>query len=71
MAFGNPDGDFHMLQYAAAGPGPHFGLIVRHTDAECEWAYDRTSHVGKLDKAGRVVVDVKRDWRRVFAVEKP
>jgi hypothetical protein len=77
MAFGNSDGDFQMLEYTTAGKGPRFGLIVHHTDADREWAYDRTSHVGKLDKAldeatkrGWVVVDMKLDWKKVFPFEK-
>jgi hypothetical protein len=72
-AFGNSDGDLQMIQWTTAGSGPRFGLIVHHTDAEREWAYDRTSHIGKLDKAldeadVRVwtVVDMKRDWKTVF-----
>ena len=51
MAFGNSDGDLQMLQWTTAGDGPRFGLIVHHTDAEREWAYDRDSHIGRLDKA--------------------
>ena len=51
MAFGNSDGDQQMLEWATAGSGARFALIVHHTDAEREWAYDRTSHIGKLDKA--------------------
>jgi phosphoglycolate phosphatase-like HAD superfamily hydrolase len=77
FAFGNSDGDQQMLEWAAAGGGAHFAGIVHHTDAEREWAYDRTSHIGKLDKAwdeatakGWVVVDMKKDWKRVFAFEK-
>jgi phosphoglycolate phosphatase-like HAD superfamily hydrolase len=77
MCFGNSDGDFHMLQYTTAGPGPRFGLIVHHTDAEREWAYDRTSHVGKLDKAlneapkaGWVVVDMKKEWKVIYPFQK-
>lgn len=73
MAFGNSDGDLQMLQYTAAGEGPRFALIVHHTDADREFAYDRTSHVGKLDKAldeaaarGWTVVDMKADWKTVF-----
>jgi heat shock protein HslJ/phosphoglycolate phosphatase-like HAD superfamily hydrolase len=50
-AFGNSDGDLQMLQWTAAGNGARFALIVHHTDAEREWAYDRTSSIGKLDKA--------------------
>ena len=72
-AFGNSDGDHPMLQWTAAGEGPRFMLIVHHTDAEREWAYDRQSLVGRLDKAleeaqrrGWTVVDMKRDWKRVF-----
>ena len=72
-AFGNSDGDLQMLQWTTAGAGPRFALIVHHTDAEREWAYDRKSHIGKLDKAldeaqtrGWTVVDMKRDWKTVF-----
>jgi phosphoglycolate phosphatase-like HAD superfamily hydrolase len=72
-AFGNSDGDLQMLQWTAAGSGPRFALIVHHTDAEREWAYDRTSHVGKLDKAwdeaiakGWTVVSMKNDWKIIF-----
>ena len=49
-AFGNSDGDLEMLQWTAAGAGPRFCLFVHHTDAEREWAYDRETHVGRLDK---------------------
>ncbi len=73
-AFGNSDGDLQMLQWTAAGEGPRFCLYVHHTDAEREWAYDRESHIGKLDKGldeaqakGWTVVDIKRDWKIVFA----
>ena len=76
MAFGNSDGDLQMLQWTAAGNGARFCLYVHHTDAEREWAYDRTSHIGKLDKGldeatakGWTVVDMKRDWKRVFAFD--
>ena len=62
-----------MLQWTAAGPGARFALIVHHTDGEREVAYDRTSHIGKLDKAldeaaakGWTVVDMKTDWKAVF-----
>ena len=72
-AFGNSDGDLQMLQWTAAGEGPRFCLYVQHTDAEREWAYDRESHIGKLDKGldeahkqGWTVVDMKRDWRVVY-----
>jgi hypothetical protein len=62
-----------MLQWTVAGPGPRLALLVHHTDGEREWAYDRRSAVGKLDQAldeagtrGWTVVDMKRDWNRVF-----
>jgi phosphoglycolate phosphatase-like HAD superfamily hydrolase len=73
LAFGNSDGDHQMLQWTAAGSGLRFIGLVHHTDAEREWAYDRKSHVGRLDKAlddalakGWTVVDMKKDWKRVF-----
>jgi haloacid dehalogenase-like hydrolase len=73
-AFGNSDGDLQMLQWTTVGGNPaRFGLIVHHTDAEREWAYDRKSSVGKLDKAldaapanGWTVVDMKNDWKSIF-----
>jgi phosphoserine phosphatase len=75
-AFGNSDGDQQMLEWTAAGPSPHFMLLVHHTDAEREYAYDRNSSVGKLDKAldeanakGWTVVSMKDDWKRIFAFE--
>jgi len=73
LAFGNSDGDKEMLEYTTIGHAPSLGLIVHHTDAEREAAYDRESPFGRLDKAlddaparGWVVVDMKRDWKRVF-----
>jgi hypothetical protein len=73
-AFGNSDGDLQMLQWTTAGPGMRFGLIVHHTDATREWAYDRQSHIGRLDKGlddakvkGWTVVDMQKDWKSVFA----
>ncbi|RDJ24266.1 haloacid dehalogenase-like hydrolase [Bosea caraganae] len=75
LAFGNSDGDLQMLQYTAAGQGARLALIVHHTDAEREWAYDRTSPIGKLDKAldeatakGWTIVDMKMDWKTIFPV---
>jgi hypothetical protein len=72
-AFGNSDGDQQMLEWTAAGPGPRFCLIVHHTDADREWAYDRTSPMGKLDQAwdeatdkGWTVVSMKDDWGAIF-----
>jgi hypothetical protein len=76
LAFGNSDGDHQMLQWTAAGPGARFMGLVRHTDAAREWAYDRQSHIGKLDKAldeanakGWTVVDMKADWKKVYPFE--
>jgi phosphoserine phosphatase len=72
-AFGNSDGDLQMLQWTAAGTGARFCLFVHHTDAAREWAYDRTSNVGRLDRGldeargrGWTVVDMKTDWKAVF-----
>jgi phosphoglycolate phosphatase-like HAD superfamily hydrolase len=74
FAFGNSDGDLQMLQWTVAGTGARFAGLVHHTDAEREYAYDRASAVGKLDKAldeakakGWTVVDMKQDWKTVFA----
>ena len=73
-AFGNSDGDLEMLQWVTSGPGRRLGLIVRHDDAKREYAYDRESHVGRLDKAldaagpsGWIVVSMRNDWAKVFA----
>ena len=76
LAFGNSDGDHQMLEWTAAGPGPRLMLLVHHTDANREYAYDRKSSVGKLDKAldeanakGWTVVDMKNDWKKIFAFQ--
>ncbi|WP_237065260.1 HAD family hydrolase [Microbulbifer guangxiensis] len=73
FASGNSDGDFEMLQWTTAGDGPRFGLLLHHTDEKREWAYDRDSPVGHLDKAlaaaskqGWIVVNMKEDWKQVF-----
>jgi len=70
LAFGNSDGDMQMIEYTMAGKGRRLGLLVHHTDAEREYAYDRESHVGKLDKAleqpAWIIVDMKKDWKKVF-----
>jgi len=78
LAFGNSDGDLQMLQYTTGGNGKRLGLLVHHTDAEREYAYDRDSHIGTLDAAldqaagrGWVVVDMKRDWKVIFPAEQP
>ena len=77
LAFGNSDGDHQMLQWTAAGDGARFMGLVRHTDGEREWAYDRQSHIGRLDKAldeatakGWTVVDMKRDWKVIYPFQK-
>jgi phosphoglycolate phosphatase-like HAD superfamily hydrolase len=76
-AFGNSDGDLQMLQWTTAGQGVRFGLLVHHTDAEREWAYDRDSHIGRLDKAlnearqqGWTVVDMQNDWKVIYPFQK-
>jgi phosphoglycolate phosphatase-like HAD superfamily hydrolase len=78
FAFGNSDGDQQMLEWTAAGTGARFMGLVHHTDAEREWAYDRESKVGTLDKAlddatakGWTVVDMKNDWNAVFPPATP
>jgi phosphoserine phosphatase len=75
-AFGNSDGDLEMLQWTTEAGKRRLGLVVHHTDAEREYAYDRQSHVGKLDKALEAasvdrwtVVDMKRDWKTIFPVK--
>jgi hypothetical protein len=75
-AFGNSDGDLQMLQWTAAGEGARFMLLVHHDDAEREYAYDRNSPVGRLDKAldearqrGWVVVSMKKDWKVIYPFE--
>ena len=73
IAFGNSDGDFEMLEWTTSAKGPRLGVIVHHTDAEREWAYDRDSHIGQLvrgldeaPKRGWMIVDMKRDWRVIY-----
>ena len=73
MAFGNSDGDFQMLEWVSSGAGPRFAAIVHHDDAVREWAYDRKSHVGKLDKGldeaprrGWKLFSMSRDWTTIF-----
>jgi phosphoserine phosphatase len=75
-AFGNSDGDFAMLEWVTSGSGPRFGLLVHHTDAVREFAYDRGSVAGRLERGldeaktrGWTVADMTKDWARVFAFE--
>jgi hypothetical protein len=77
LAFGNSDGDFEMLEWTTAGAGPRLALIVHHDDAEREVAYDRKSHVGRLDRGldeagqrGWILVSMKNDWRTVYPTTK-
>jgi hypothetical protein len=72
-SFGNSDGDLPMLQWTMSEGGARFALLVHHTDAEREWAYDRKSPFGRLDKAldeaqakGWTIVDMKSDWKTIF-----
>lgn len=76
LAAGNSDGDFAMLEWTTAGEDPGFGMLVHHTDAEREVAYDRDGHIGVLDRGldeapalGWVLVDIARDWRCVWSGE--
>ena len=76
FASGNSDGDLQMMQYTDSGDGKRFMLYLHHTDAEREWAYDRESHIGRLDKGlseaqakGWTVIDMKKDWKVVYPFE--
>lgn len=73
FAAGNSDGDFQMVEWTTSGKRSSFGLLVHHTDAEREWAYDRNSPIGRLsrglDEAGKrgwIVVDMKKDWKEIY-----
>jgi phosphoserine phosphatase len=73
-AFGNSDGDFQMLEWTTRGKGARFGMIIHHTDAEREFAYDRESHIGKLDRGlkeaperGWTMVSMKDDWKTIYS----
>lgn len=72
-AFGNSDGDLQMLQWTAGGDGKRLTVYIHHTDAEREWAYDRESSIGRLNKGldeanekGWIVVDMKNDWNKIY-----
>lgn len=77
-AFGNSDGDLQMIEWSTSGGGARFGMLLRHTDAQREWSYDRQSKVGRLDrgleeakKMGWTVINMARDWRVVYSGERP
>jgi phosphoserine phosphatase len=77
-AFGNSDGDFQMLEWTTSGPGPRLGMIVHHDDAAREFAYDRGSHIGQLERGldeagsrGWTLISMKGDWRAVYDPAKP
>lgn len=76
FASGNSDGDYQMLQYTTSGEGPRFGLLLHHTDSVREFAYDRDSHIGQLnkglddaDKMGWTVIDMAKDWKVIYPFE--
>jgi phosphoserine phosphatase len=71
--FGNSDGDFEMLEWATAGPGPRLGVVVHHDDGAREFAYDRASHIGRLirgldegPRRGWTITSMKRDWKTIY-----
>jgi phosphoglycolate phosphatase-like HAD superfamily hydrolase len=73
---GNSDGDYEMLRWSTAGEGPRLGIIVHHTDGAREYAYDKDTHFGRLDKAmteapgrGWILVDMKNDWKTIYPFE--
>ena len=76
FAAGNSDGDFAMLEWSTAGDGPRMGMIVHHTDSEREYAYDRDSHIGQLERGldegpdrGWLIVDMAKDWSLIWPQE--
>jgi phosphoglycolate phosphatase-like HAD superfamily hydrolase len=76
VAFGNSDGDFQMLEWTTAGDGARLGVLIHHTDGDREWAYDRESHIGRLNRGldeagdrGWTVVSMKDDWNRIYGWE--
>lgn len=76
LAVGNSDGDYQMLEWTTAGAGRRLGLILHHTDAAREWAYDRDATTGRLDRGlddavanGWLLIDMAAEWNRVFPAE--
>lgn len=77
FAAGNSDGDYQMLEYTTSGAGLRFGMIVHHTDSIREFAYDRGSSIGRLEKGlddaeakGWLVMDMAKDWNQIYPFEK-
>lgn len=77
LAVGNSDGDYEMLEYTTRGVATAFGVLIHHTDAQREVAYDRQSHFGRLNRGldeaamnGWLVVDMQKDWERVFSFQR-
>lgn len=76
LAVGNSDGDYQMIEWTTAGKMPRLGVFIHHTDGKREWAYDRDSQIGQFNKGldeakkkGWVVVDMKKEWKKVFPFE--
>jgi hypothetical protein len=77
FASGNSDGDLQMMQWTASNTSKSIMLYLHHTDGKREWAYDRESHIGRLDKGldeakekGWTVIDMKEDWKITYTFEK-
>jgi len=78
FAAGNSDGDYQMIEWTTTATDyPRFGMFVHHTDAEREYAYDRNSHIGKLEKGlddaaknNWTIVDMKNDWAKIYPGDK-
>ena len=73
LAIGNSDGDFEMIEWTTSGDGPRLGMILHHTDADREWAYDRSSHIGKLDRGldeaaerNWILIDMTKEWKQIY-----
>lgn len=73
IAAGNSDGDYKMLEYTTVGDGQSLGIYIHHTDSVREYAYDRNSHIGQLNKGlddaekmGWIVVDMAKDWKTIY-----
>jgi phosphoserine phosphatase len=76
FASGNSDGDLQMMRWAASNALESFMLFVHHTDSVREWAYDRDSHIGRLDKGldeanenNWTIINMKDDWKVIYPFE--